>query len=85
MYNKSRTYALFVFKQVSHNNIEILWASTREVYNIYQAAFCGCNIITVTPEIIKKIKLKNYDLDKLSLETVQMFKRDSDEAKYQIK
>ena len=77
------SYALDKFRD--HKNVEILWASTREVYNIYQAAFCGCNIITVTPEIIKKIKLKNYDLDKLSLETVQMFKRDSDEAKYQIK
>ena len=75
-------YALKKFK--SHNDVEILWASTREVYNIYQAANCGCHIITVTPSIIKKIKFKDYDLKKLSLETVQMFKRDSDAAKYEI-
>ena len=75
-------YALKKFE--NYKNVEILWASTREVFNIYQAANCGCNIITVTPEIIKKIKLKNYDLSKLSLETVQMFKRDSDAANYKI-
>jgi len=75
-------YALNKFK--FHNQVKVLWASTREVYNIYQAANCGCHIITVTPEIIKKIKLKNYDLNQLSLETVQMFKKDSDAAKYEI-
>ncbi len=75
-------YALSKFN--AYENVEVLWASTREVYNIYQAAICGCDIITVTPQIIKKIKLKNYDLDKLSLETVQMFKQDSDAAKYEI-
>ena len=75
-------YAIKSFKDFK--NVEILWASTREVYNIYQAANSGCHIITVTPEIIKKIKLKDYCLSKLSLETVQMFKRDSDLSKYVI-
>ena len=75
-------YALDKFKDF--RNIEVLWASTREVYNIYQALDCNCHIITVTPAIIKKIQLKDYDLKKLSLETVQMFKRDSEKANYRI-
>ncbi len=66
------------------NNVDFLWASTREVFNIYQAAECGCDIITVPPEILKKLSLQNYDLENLSLETVQMFKRDSLEANYKI-
>lgn len=75
-------YATNKFKD--YKNVEILWASTREVFNVYQAAKCGCHIITVTPEIIKKIKLKDYDLSKLSLETVQMFKKDSEASNYKI-
>ena len=65
-------------------NVSLLWASTREVFNVYQAINCKCDIITLSPEILKKLKLKNYDLEKLSLETVQMFKRDSDLSKYKI-
>ncbi len=66
-------------------NVELLWASTREVYNIYQAVLGNCDIITAPPEIIKKLALFNYDLKDLSLETVQMFKRDSEKANYIIK
>ena len=69
-----------MFKE--YKNVEILWASTREVFNIYEAARCGCHIITVSPTLIKKIKLRDYDLSQLSLETVQMFKNDSDASKY---
>ncbi len=64
--------------------VEFLWASTREVYNIYEAADIGCNIITVSPSILEKLRLKYYDLEKLSLETVQMFKSDSESAQYII-
>ena len=65
-------------------NVKILWASTREVFNVYQAIKAGCDIITLNPQIISKLKLKDYDLEKLSLETVQMFKKDADLSKYEI-
>jgi transaldolase len=52
---------------------EILWASTRHVYNIYEAKAIGCEIITVTPDQIKKLSLFNKDLKQYSLETVKMF------------
>ena len=78
-------YAFKKLKSKNLENLELLWASTREVYNIYQAALGNCHIITAPPEIISKIKLFNYDLKKLSLETVQMFKTDSVEANYEIK
>ncbi len=56
---------------------EILWASTRSVYNIYEADNIGCDIITVTPDQIKKLKLQNKDLTEYSIETVQMFFNDA--------
>ena len=58
-------------------NYEILWASPREVLNIYQAEESGADIITCTPELIAKYeKMKGYDLNELSLETSQMFYND---------
>lgn len=65
-------------------NVEIIWASTREIFNVYQAAYSKCHIITIPPEIMKKINLYNYDLEKLSLETVKMFKSDAEKANYRI-
>lgn len=65
-------------------NIELLWASTREVYNIVQAEVAGCHIITSPPDIIKKISNFNKDLSTLSLETVQMFKTDSEAAGFKL-
>ena len=56
---------------------EILWASTRSVYNIYEANSIGCDIITVTPDQIKKLKLQNKNLTEYSIETVQMFFNDA--------
>lgn len=56
---------------------EILWASTRHVYNIYEADNTGCDIITVTPDQIKKLDLRNKDLVEYSLETVKMFYNDA--------
>lgn len=59
-------------------NIETLWASPREVLNIYQAEEAGADIITVTPELFRKYeKMKGYDLNQLSLDTVKMFHDDA--------
>jgi transaldolase len=56
---------------------ELLWASVREVYNLYQARECGCHIITVTPDVLKKLSMYGKDLGELSLETVGMFYQDA--------
>ena len=63
---------------------ELLWASPREVLNIYQADEIGCHIITVTPDLIKKLSLKGKDLSQYSLETVLMFYNDANQAGYTI-
>jgi transaldolase len=64
--------------------VELLWASPREVFNIYQADEIGCHIITVTSDLLKKLSLKNKDLAKYSLETVEMFYRDATAAGFSI-
>ena len=74
--------ALEIVKTKPH--IELLWASTRELLNIIQAEKCGCHIITVTPDILKKIPNIGKDLTVLSLETVQMFYNDAKSAGYTI-
>ncbi len=63
---------------------EVLWASTREVLNVYQARECGCHIITATADIVKKLDMVGKDLDALSLETVAMFRRDAVEAQFEL-
>jgi transaldolase len=63
---------------------ELIWASTREVYNIYQASQIKCHIITVTTDVIKKKFLYNYDLSKYSLDTVKSFRKDALKSKYKI-
>jgi len=64
---------------------ELLWASVREVYNLLQAEECGCNIVTVTHDILAKAaKMLGTDLANLSLDTVKMFARDAAEAGYQL-
>lgn len=55
---------------------KLLWASSREVYNIVQAEQLGVDIITVTPAILSKLSMYHMDLNELSLETVKMFNRD---------
>lgn len=68
-----------------HPNSEILWASPREVFNIYQAQKAGADIITCTPEIIRKYEaMKGKDLFKLSMETVEMFYTDGKSAGYTL-
>ena len=69
----------------SKKNIEILWASTRELINIFQANKIGCQIITVPHDILKKISLVGKNLDDLSLEIVQMFLDDATKAGFKIK
>ena len=63
---------------------ELLWASPREVLNVYQADTCGCAIITATNDILKKLSMFGKDLEELSRETVQMFYDDARKAGFQI-
>ena len=74
--------ALKLLKNVP--NAELLWASPREVLNVYQAESIGCHIITATNEILKKLDLKGKDLSDYSQETVQMFYRDSQAVNFKI-
>lgn len=63
---------------------ELIWASPRELLNIFQANAIGCHAITVTRDILKKLVLIDYDLDQFSLDTVQMFYKDALEAGYSL-
>ena len=63
---------------------ELIWASPRELLNIFQADQIGCHIITVTHDILKKLALVDYDLDKYSLDTVKMFYSDAVVAGYKL-
>jgi transaldolase len=68
----------------SVTGVESLWASTRELLNIFQAQECGVDIITVTNDILKKLPNVGKDLARLSLETVQMFYNDAKSLGYKI-
>ena len=64
---------------------ELLWASTREVLNIFQADECGCKIITVPHDILAKAaKMVGLDLTAVSLDTVKMFVKDSTDAGFKL-
>jgi len=63
---------------------ELIWASPRELLNIIQADSVGCHIITATNDILKKLSLAGKDLERYSLETVEMFYRDAKAAGYKI-
>ena len=65
-------------------NAELLWASPREVLNVYQAEAIGCHIITATNDILKKLELNGKNLDVYSQETVQMFFNDAQAAGFQL-
>jgi transaldolase len=67
-----------------YKNIQILWASTRESLNIFQAQKINCDIITVTTDILNKVNIFGYDLKKYSLDTVKMFYNDAAKAGYKI-
>ena len=60
--------------------VELIWASPREILNLVQANAIGCHIITLTPELLGKLHMFGKALDELSLETVQMFYRDAQAA-----
>jgi transaldolase len=63
---------------------ELIWASPRELLNIFQADDIGCQVITVTNDLIKKLSLVGYDLDEYSLDTVKMFHSDAVSAGYKL-
>lgn len=63
---------------------EMIWASPRELLNVFQAADCGCQIITATPDILKKLSLVGKDLVDYSLDTVKMFYQDAVAAGFKI-
>jgi transaldolase len=63
---------------------ELIWASPRELLNIFQADAIGCHVITVTNDILKKLSLVGYDLDEYSLDTVKMFHGDAAAAGFRL-
>lgn len=65
-------------------NIELIWASPRELLNIFQADAIGCHIITATNDILKKLHLIGKDLHEYSLDTVKMFHDDATKAGYTL-
>ena len=67
-----------------HRNLELIWASPRELLNVVQADAIGCHVITVTDEILKRLPILGRDLDEFSLETVKMFHRDAEAAGYAL-
>jgi transaldolase len=63
---------------------QLLWASPRELLNVFQADECGCHIITVTPDILKKLSMVGKPLEDLSLDTVKMFYNDAAAAGFKL-
>ena len=67
-----------------NQSAELIWASPRELLNIFQADQIGCHVITATNEILKKINLVGKDLLQYSRETVEMFRKDAIASNYRI-
>jgi transaldolase len=65
-------------------NVELIWASPRQLLNIYDADTVGCHIITVTHDLLAKLKLIGKDLHEYSLDTVKMFRNDAVKVGYRI-
>lgn len=65
-------------------NAELIWASPRELLNVFQADAIGCHIITVTNDILKKLSLVGRDLEDYSLDTVKMFYNDAAQAGFAV-
>lgn len=63
---------------------QLIWASPRELLNVFQADAIGCHVITVTNDVLKKLPLVGKDLDQYSLETVRMFFEDGQAAGYRL-
>jgi transaldolase len=68
----------------SNEKAELIWASPRELINVFQANEIGCQVITATSDIINKLKMVGYDLNEYSLDTVKMFYEDAKLAGYSI-
>jgi transaldolase len=68
----------------AHPNAELIWASPRELLNIFQADAVGCHVITVTADLLKKLSLVGRDLADYSLETVKMFHDDASAAGFKV-
>jgi transaldolase len=68
----------------NHPQIELIWASPRELFNIVQADNIGCHIITVTHDLLKKLTLLGRDLADFSLDTVRMFYDDARAAEFSL-
>lgn len=65
-------------------HLELIWASPRELLNVFQADEIGCHIITVTDDVLAKLSLVGKDLDDFSLETVTMFHADAAKAGFSL-
>jgi len=63
---------------------ELIWASPRELLNVFQADAIGCHIITVTNDILKKLALVGHSLEEYSLDTVKMFFNDATQAGFTL-
>lgn len=68
----------------SHPAAELIWASPRELLNVFQADDIGCHVITVTADILNKLALVGKDLNEYSLDTVKMFYNDATAAGFSI-
>jgi len=68
----------------AYPQIELIWASPRELFNIVQAEDIGCHIITVTHDLLKKLPLIGRDLTEYSLDTVKMFVNDARAANFTL-
>jgi transaldolase len=67
-----------------HPGMELIWASPRELLNIFQADAIGCHIITATPDVLQKLSLVGKDLDEYSLDTVKMFHSDAVKSGFRV-
>ena len=67
-----------------YGNIELIWASPRELFNVFQADAIGCHILTATNDILQKLALVGKNLHDYSLETVKMFRDDAVKAGYSL-
>jgi transaldolase len=68
----------------ANETAELIWASPRELLNVFQANEIGCHVITATNDVLKKLELVGKDLNKYSLETVQMFFNDANASGYSL-
>jgi len=76
------TAALDILGDADH--LELLWASPREILNVVQAAEIGCDVITVTHDLLRKLDSLGRDLSEFSLDTVRMFHRDAELSGYSL-